>query len=130
MARRRGVDLNACGYSDDGVPLADLECRDSSGEAYAAAYAREQQRVQSVLRAAGIACRPSDTVYLWLSARVSHRYFWAASAAEAYIRADARTSAEKAKVTRCGPGCGEDDAAGRRRGRMMDHEYFADSDIL
>lgn len=130
MARRRGIDLDACGYSDDGVPLEDLEGRDSQAEAWARDWAEEQQRITGALRGAGIVCSPRDKVYLWLSTWGRRRYFWAASALEAYIRADARSPEEKAKVARCGQGCGVDGFNGRRRGRMTDHEYFADSDIL
>lgn len=135
MARRRGIDLEACSYSDDGAPLEDLEGPDSQAEAWAKAWAGEQRRQKSALRAAGIVCSPRDKVYLWLdiSSGGMRRYFWSATAAEAYIRADARSAFEKSRVTRCGPGVGVDGAVeGVRRGRRPDHEYdaYGDTDIL
>lgn len=110
------IDLESCGYSDDGVPLEDLEGRDTSAERWAKDEAADDARARRELRAAGIVCSPGDTVYLWLAG--GRHYFWSASHAEACIRADARTPKQRASVHRCGSGCGVDGSQGCRRGKV------------
>lgn len=128
------VDLNECGYSDDGVPLEDLE--ESFGDdAWELAEKAFDEAVANRLRFSGVAYRPNDRVRLWIKTFGVRRYLWAADHAEAVIRADARSAAERAAVVKCGEGCGVDGSQGclrknRELGDGYDHEYVADSDVL
>ena len=108
------IDLDSAGYSDDGIPLEDLEGVDTAGERYAAEAHAHRERVASGLRAAGIVCQPSDTVYRWVTTApvVQTRTCRAATRREAEIRLGT-THVRRAK----GSGC--DDEYGVPRSRRV-----------